>query len=333
MSLHGPRVHRADLRTGCREAIDPTAPRDPASRDAGARDRRRARAVRAERIAASRRLSPEPRTPSKPGARPARRPVRARAPTQPPPRRRAEPRTRQAAALKAMRDYRASLDRLLAVYESDLGRATELSRSAGRHSPGARPRARTSRKLEVLRLDRGGECRRDAPAGSRRPTASMIEATLSDYIARLPALRRRRLRVHRAFFRYSGTVPFGLPDAPKVQRFFAERFGRALPVSAWGQSAAHDRFGFDHRHALDVAVHPGQRGGSGARGLPARRRHLVHGVPAGRARRGDRRALPHRGAVAAARAPCAAEPRQQEISARACAPASAPRGSARAGRR
>jgi hypothetical protein len=41
-----------------------------------------------------------------------------------------------------------------------------------------------------------------------------------------------------------------------VQRFFAARFGRALPVSAWGQSAAHDRLGFDHRNALDVAVHP-----------------------------------------------------------------------------
>ena len=32
--------------------------------------------------------------------------------------------------------------------------------------------------------------------------------------------------------------------------------GGALPVSAFGQTAVHDRLGFDHRDALDVAVHP-----------------------------------------------------------------------------
>ena len=32
--------------------------------------------------------------------------------------------------------------------------------------------------------------------------------------------------------------------------------GRPLPVSAFGQTPAHDDLGFDHRNALDVAVHP-----------------------------------------------------------------------------
>ena len=82
------------------------------------------------------------------------------------------------------------------------------------------------------------------------------EASLSDYIARLPALSPGAIQSTEAFVRYSGTVPFGIADAPKVQQFFLERVGRALPVSAWGQSAAHDRFGFDHRQAIDVAVHP-----------------------------------------------------------------------------
>ena len=43
---------------------------------------------------------------------------------------------------------------------------------------------------------------------------------------------------------------------PTLERFFAERFGHPLPVSALGQTAAHDRLGFDHRNAIDVAVHP-----------------------------------------------------------------------------
>jgi len=32
------------------------------------------------------------------------------------------------------------------------------------------------------------------------------------------------------------------------------RFGRSLLVSAFGQTALHDRKGFDHRNALDVAA-------------------------------------------------------------------------------
>jgi len=58
------------------------------------------------------------------------------------------------------------------------------------------------------------------------------------------------------FIRFNGTAAFTLGDLPKVERFFGTRFGRNLPVSALGQSAVHDRIGFDHRNAVDVAVHP-----------------------------------------------------------------------------
>jgi hypothetical protein len=64
-----------------------------------------------------------------------------------------------------------------------------------------------------------------------------------------------------ALVRYAGTTDWSLADAETVQEFFATRFGRPLPVSAWGQSAVHDRLGLDHRNALDVAVHPDSREG------------------------------------------------------------------------
>lgn len=41
-----------------------------------------------------------------------------------------------------------------------------------------------------------------------------------------------------------------------VQSFFQSNFGRALPVSALGQTATHGRLGFDHSRAVDVALHP-----------------------------------------------------------------------------
>jgi hypothetical protein len=49
---------------------------------------------------------------------------------------------------------------------------------------------------------------------------------------------------------------WALTQAARLQRFFARRFGRALPISALGQTARHDELGFDHRNALDIAVHP-----------------------------------------------------------------------------
>jgi hypothetical protein len=55
---------------------------------------------------------------------------------------------------------------------------------------------------------------------------------------------------------YRGPARWSLAEAPKVQGFFARRFGRPLPVSAFGQTPVHDRLGFDHRDAIDVAVTP-----------------------------------------------------------------------------
>lgn len=47
-----------------------------------------------------------------------------------------------------------------------------------------------------------------------------------------------------------------LSDASKVEAFFADRFKRRLPVTAFGQSALHRQWGYDHRNSLDVGLHP-----------------------------------------------------------------------------
>jgi hypothetical protein len=59
-----------------------------------------------------------------------------------------------------------------------------------------------------------------------------------------------------ALIRFNGTARWALADIAKVQGFFTSRFKLALPVSAYGQTSVHDHLGFDHRNAVDVAVHP-----------------------------------------------------------------------------
>jgi hypothetical protein len=49
---------------------------------------------------------------------------------------------------------------------------------------------------------------------------------------------------------------WSLANLSAVQQFFSKTFGRALPTSTIGQSATHNRMGWDHRHAVDVGLHP-----------------------------------------------------------------------------
>ena len=55
---------------------------------------------------------------------------------------------------------------------------------------------------------------------------------------------------------HHGPAAWSLARVDTVRRFFGERFGRPLPISALGQTPVHDRLGFDHRNAVDVALHP-----------------------------------------------------------------------------
>lgn len=49
---------------------------------------------------------------------------------------------------------------------------------------------------------------------------------------------------------------FGLANLAPIQQFFSQTFGKRLPTSTIGQSATHNRMGWDHRNAVDVGLHP-----------------------------------------------------------------------------
>lgn len=66
-----------------------------------------------------------------------------------------------------------------------------------------------------------------------------------------------------SYIRYNGNGPWSIAEAPKIARFFLTRFGRSLPISAFGQSSTHDRMGLDHRDAVDVPISPDSEEGRG----------------------------------------------------------------------
>jgi hypothetical protein len=157
--------------------------------------------------------------------------------------------------MKAAREVKASLDRLLALDEQELnavaaqteqwrqayeaGRAT-TEEVAASEAELADVQARVvSTKWMLLQNDH-----------------LLAEAAFADRLEGLPALRKGGLQITAAFVRYHGARAWSLAGLPRIERFFQDRFTRPLPISALGQTPAHDRLGLDHRDAVDVAVHP-----------------------------------------------------------------------------
>ncbi len=165
--------------------------------------------------------------------------------------------TSTADVVRTARAYRSALERVLEFRERDVERAVRTvaaRREMLDHGIVAR--------RDVDDAERGLAEARAAADETRREIARtenlVVEAEAADQQARDRSARsddRARATV--------AAIPPGmangrwsLAEAPAVEAFFEAEFGRPLPVSAFGQTALHDRFGFDHRNALDVAVTP-----------------------------------------------------------------------------
>jgi hypothetical protein len=161
-------------------------------------------------------------------------------------------------AADARRDiakYRATLSPVLAAYERELERQKELAAARqDLYERGALSEGEVrAGKSAVAAAQKDVDETRQAMAEADR---MMGEARMAD-VGRTRPLARGQYEEIAGLVRFAGLAEWSLAvDTPKLQAFFRGRFGRPLPISAYGQSALHDRMGFDHRNALDVALHP-----------------------------------------------------------------------------
>lgn len=82
------------------------------------------------------------------------------------------------------------------------------------------------------------------------------EAEARNRLASLPPLALGGYSESGDLVRYNGPTEWSLADAGKIEDYFAKLFGHPLPVSARGESDMHRQMHFDHRNAMDVALHP-----------------------------------------------------------------------------
>ena len=161
--------------------------------------------------------------------------------------------------ISAILAYRSALDRLWEFHVMAVKRASadvEKRRDLlARGIVSRRELEESERELEVA----------EGKLSSTRREMVMADQSLAEALIEPPTplrpgppgrLTPEQYELTPTFVHYRGPARWSLAEAPKVQNFFARRFGRPLPVSAYGQTPLHDRLCFDHRDAIDVAVPP-----------------------------------------------------------------------------
>jgi hypothetical protein len=157
--------------------------------------------------------------------------------------------------LSASSAYRESLEKLLELQRQDEARAADM----------------VGKRKELL--DLGVISKRDLEDGERALAEAqgkiaetmkrmaevdnlVAEVNTAEELAKTSAERPGLYRSTGLVIRYAGASRWALGDIAKVDAFFRLKFARPLPVSAVGQTVTHNQLGFDHREAVDVAVHP-----------------------------------------------------------------------------
>ena len=188
----------------------------------------------------------------------------AASPSKPEAGREGEPARLRAQLAQAGSEYKSSLEQLLALYEADAKRAEDrLAKMKELYEQGLA----TRREMEAAEAvaARAGEKVAEARAQSKGAEVQFAEALVEAEPEEAAPKVRPGSTPHSvgdgliektAYIRYGVARAWSLSEAGAVERFFRGRFGRALPVSAFGQSALHDRWGYDHHNAMDVPLSP-----------------------------------------------------------------------------
>ena len=162
--------------------------------------------------------------------------------------------------VSATNEYKASVEELIKIYEAALKTATEtLEKRKEIFAQGLI----SKRDLEASEQEiKQAQANLDEARKQIIEADQMLAEAKAEEIERLkpapPSISRKpgSYTASPAILRYGGAGGWTLARASIVQSFFTSQFGRQLPISAYGQTATHDRLHFDHSNSVDVAVHP-----------------------------------------------------------------------------
>ena len=161
--------------------------------------------------------------------------------------------------VNATKEYKASLGKLLPLYENEVKKAEEkLELSKKLFAEGLIPKSQVEENERTLAnaKQKVAETNRSMTGADEQIAGVLVEAAANEEIAKNLRFARQSLVRTSSFIRYTGAGSWNLGDAWKVQRFFTDTFKKSLPVAVFGQGAIHDRWRLDHHNAMDIQLHP-----------------------------------------------------------------------------
>ena len=171
--------------------------------------------------------------------------------------------------IRLTKEYKKNLEQLLALYEKDVTRTQErLKQIKELYDQGllAKRDLETSEQAVAAAQAKVDTTRQQIAKTDTQVAETLVEAEAEEQAAKAPAQKVPgtvgRVTHTSSYIRYTGAGLWSLANAWKVQGFFLQKFGRQLPISAYGQTATHDRLGWDHRNAMDVPVNPASTEGA-----------------------------------------------------------------------
>jgi hypothetical protein len=161
--------------------------------------------------------------------------------------------------IKSTKEYKASLEKLLALYQASARKAEErASQSKKLFADGLV----SQREVEQSEHAVGEanlkvtEVQTQIAGADTQIAQALIEIEGDKQIAKLGPLRKGALIKTTSFIRYAGVGSWLLSQAGKVEAFFQQTFKHPLPIAVFGQGAIHNQWRLDHRNAMDISLNP-----------------------------------------------------------------------------
>lgn len=166
--------------------------------------------------------------------------------------------------LKVVSDeYKSNLERLFALYEANAKRAEErLPKIRELLAQGlvTRREVDTAEDVAAQTRKKVDEARSQLKSADILIAEALVEAETEESpreFSRSSSQRSIRTLVKAtAYIRYGGGRAWSLSESGSIKQFFMLKFGRPLPIHVFGQSPLHDRWGYDHRNAMDIGLSP-----------------------------------------------------------------------------
>lgn len=161
--------------------------------------------------------------------------------------------------VKATNDYKASLAKLLTIYEGNVTKAEEkLELSRKLLAEGLISKLQVEENERALASEKAKveDTRRQMTNADAQIAGIFAETAAEQQLAKDLRLARQSLVRTSSFTRFTGAPGWGLSEAWKIQRFFSDTFKKQLPIAVFGQGAIHDRWRLDHRNSMDISLHP-----------------------------------------------------------------------------